>query len=86
MNNVSQTETIDQQRHNLDRTASAAKLVAALRETEDALLESIRAEEARTSLGDPNDPCYSMLARSMRRRAENLRMTIATLEAAHQAA
>jgi hypothetical protein len=86
MNSPSQIETIDQQRHSLDRAASVQNLVTALRATESALRESIRAEEQRSSLGDPNDPCYSMLALSMRKRADNLLTTIATLEAARPAA
>jgi hypothetical protein len=81
MNILSRIETTDQKRHTLDPAASVENLVTVLRRTESALHESIRAEEERTSLGDPNDPCYSMLARSMRHRANNLRVTIATLEA-----
>lgn len=86
MNILSHIDTIDQERHSLNRVASVENLVTALRETERALRENVQAEEARTSLADPNDPCYSMLAHSMRRRADNLRMTIATLEAARTAA
>jgi hypothetical protein len=74
------------QRDTLARAASAENLVASLRETQLALQENIRAEEERTSLTDENDPCYSILARSMRARAENLKMTIAILQGARQAA
>ena len=73
-------------RDTLARATSAEKLVASLRETELALRENIRAEEERTSLTDENDPCYSILARSMRARVENLKMTIAILEGARHAA
>jgi hypothetical protein len=70
----------------MGKATSVENLVAALRESEHALRDVIRAEEERTSLSDPNDPCYSMLAHSLRARADNLRMTIATLESARQAA
>ena len=86
MNDLSRIETIDQERHTLGRTTSADNLVAALRDSESALRDSIRAEEERTSLGDPKDPRYSLLALSLRARADNLRMTIATLETARRAA
>jgi hypothetical protein len=86
MNTLSLNGTIDQERDTSARATSAANLVASLREIELALLESIRAEEERTSLADQNDPCYSMLAHSMRARVENLKLTIATLEATRQAA
>jgi hypothetical protein len=83
---LSQIGTSDPQRHTLGRATSAATLVAALRANEQALRDSIQAEEERTCLSDRNDPCYSMLAQSLRVRADNLRMTIATLEATRQAA
>ena len=86
MNSLSQIGINDPQRHTLTRAASVENLVAALRETESAVRESIRAEEHRTSLSDPSDPCYSMLAHAMRQRAGNLQMTIATLVTARQAA
>lgn len=86
MSDLSLNENGAPQRHTLARAASAENLVASLRETELALRENIRAEEQRTSLTDENDPCYSILARSMRARAENLKMTIAILQGARQAA
>ena len=49
--------------------------------TEATLIESIEAEEHLTRRNDPSDPRYSMLARSMRGRLDNLRVTIAKLEA-----
>jgi len=81
MNLLSQIRNGEQQRHGVDKVAVIGNLVAALRETERALQASIRTEEEKTALHDRNDPCYSMLAHSMRARADNLRMTIATLEA-----
>jgi hypothetical protein len=86
MSDLSLNGTAAPQRDTWARAASAENLVAALRETELALQENIRAEEQRTSLTDENDPCYSILARSMRARVENLKMTIATLKGAQHAA
>ena len=86
MRDLSQNEIAAPQRDTPSRAATAAKLLASLREIEFALRESIKAEEARTSLTNEKDPCYSILARSMRARVENLKMTIATLEGARHAA
>ena len=86
MSELSRNETAAPQRDTPSRTATAESLVAAMRETEFALRESIKAEEDRTSLRDLNDPCYSILARSMRARADNLKMTITMLEAKRHAA
>jgi hypothetical protein len=86
MSILSQIRNADWQRNSIDKAATAESLVTALRETERALGESIVAEEDRTSLHDYNDPHYSMLARSMRTRLDNLRVTIATLEAVRGAA
>ncbi|HSQ20130.1 MAG TPA: hypothetical protein VLR92_07115 [Blastocatellia bacterium] len=86
MSVLSQIGTSDPQRNTLNRATTVDNLVAALRESEQALRDVIRAEEERTCLSDPNDPCYSMVAQSLRARADNLRMTIATLESARQAA
>ena len=83
---LSQIGSNDPQRHTLGRTTSVEKLVAALRESEHSLRDSIQAEEQRTCLSNPKDPRYSILAQSLRARADNLRMTIATLEATRQAA
>ncbi len=73
-------------RDTLTKTATAESLVASLREIEFALRESIRAEEERTNHRDQTDPHYSTLARSMRARADNLKMTIAFLQADRHAA
>ena len=83
---LSQIRNGERQRHSIDRAETVENLVAALRETEQALQASIRAEEQRTNLIDPSDPCYSILARSMRTRVENLGTSIATLEGARTAA
>jgi hypothetical protein len=82
MSILSQIRSVGRQRNNIDRTPSIETLATALRKTELALLESIAAEEERIRLRGPDDPHYSTLARSMRRRLDNLRKTIATLEAA----
>jgi len=83
---LSQIRNGEPQRRNVDRRAPIAPLVATLRAAEHALRESIRVEEERTSVRDVTDPGYSILARSMRTRAENLRMTITMLEAERHAA
>jgi len=85
MSDVSQIQTTGSQRDGSTR-ATLESLVVALRETEQELRASILAEEDRTCLKDENDPRYSTLARSMRSRADNLRMTVATLLAARAAA
>jgi hypothetical protein len=61
-------------------------LVAGLRDATLVLCASIEVEEDRTKLRDQNDHCYSPLARSMRARLDNLRITIAMLEAKSDAA
>jgi len=86
MSNLSLNETAAPERDTLSKAATAESLVASLRQTEFALREGIKAEEERTSLRDQSDPCYSILARSMRARAENLKMTIALLMAGQHAA
>jgi hypothetical protein len=83
---MSQIWIDDQQKHNRIKGATIESLVASLRETEQALRASIQAEEDRTCLQNQNDPCYSKLAHSMRERADNIRMTIATLEATREVA
>ena len=82
MSIVSQIRSVGRQRNSIDRTPSIENLATALRKTELVLLESIDAEEERTRVCDQDHPHYSTLARSMRRRLDNLRKTIATLEAA----
>jgi hypothetical protein len=86
MSILSQIRNTGSQRNSIDKGETAQSLVAALRETERALGASIEAEEERTGLHDYNDPQYSMLARSMRHRLDNLKVTIATLEAVKRAA
>ena len=75
----------DDQKHSI-KAATVAHLVASLRQTERALRASIEVEEEKTCFNNRNDPCYSMLARSMRERADNIRVTIGMLEAAREAA
>src|SRR5947208_2870664 len=65
MSILSQIQNTRSQRNSIDKGATAESLVFALRETERALQESIKAEEERTGLHEYNDPQYSMLARSM---------------------
>jgi hypothetical protein len=86
MSLLSQIRNGDRQHNSSDMTMTVVNLVTSLRETEQALRASIQAEEEKTSLYDQSDRCYSMLAHSMRARADNLRMTIATLEATRHAA
>jgi hypothetical protein len=61
-------------------------LVATLRQAVHTLSASIEVEEERTQLRDEANPHYSLLAKSMRGRASNLRETIVTLEARSVAA
>ena len=55
--------------------------IARLARTVELLDEDIRGEEERASVRDPRDPGYPMRARTLRTRRENLRATIASLEA-----
>lgn len=75
MNTASQIQTSGQERNTVE------KLVVTLRGAADAISASIEVEEGRTQLRDPCDPCYSILAKSMRTRLDNLRVTISMLEA-----
>jgi len=61
-------------------------LVATLRQAVHTLSASIEVEEERTQRRDEANPHYSPLAKSMRVRVNNLRETIATLEARSEAA
>ncbi len=70
----------DRERPSVGRAATAQDLVAALRQTEQALRASVEAEEMKTCVHDQNSPYYSTLAQAMRARADNIRMTITTLE------
>jgi uncharacterized protein YpbB len=86
MSRVSQIRNGDQQKHSVVKAATIENLVASLRETEQALRASIQVEEEKACFHDQTDPYYSMLAHSMRERADNIRVTIATLEATRKAA
>jgi len=55
--------------------------IARLARTAELLDEDIKQEEERASVRDPRDPGYPMRARTLRTRQENLRATIASLEA-----
>jgi hypothetical protein len=48
------------------------------------LTVDIEHEEARAGVRDLSDPAYSVLARSLRTRRDNIRVTIASLEAVVQ--
>jgi hypothetical protein len=86
MSLVSQIRNCDQQKHSIVKAPAIETLVASLRATELALRASIQAEEEKTCFQDQSNPRYSMLAHSMRERADNIRMTIATLEARREVA
>ena len=77
--------TLSQIRASGPERNTIADLVISLRQTASALSASIAIEEERTKLSDHNDPSYSTLAKSMRKRLENLRCTIAMLEAEREA-
>jgi hypothetical protein len=61
-----------------------ATLIADLTRTADILTAGIEHEEERAGVRDFADPAYPVLARSLRVRRENLRATIASLEAVTQ--
>jgi hypothetical protein len=80
-----QIGNVEADRRSIDKAAARFEhLINDLRRTEAALMENIGAEEHHTRRHDPSDPHYSMLARSMRSRLDNLRATIAKLEAERQ--
>ena len=85
MTNPSQIET-------LRRTAAAnrfqiATLIESLLRSVELLTVDIQHEETREGVRDLSDPTYPVLARSLRSRRENIRVTIASLEAlVHQTA
>lgn len=58
-----------------------AALISNLSRTVDILTADIEHEEARIGVRDVSDPAYPVLARSLRVRRENIRVTIASLEA-----
>jgi hypothetical protein len=61
-----------------------AALISNLSRTVDILTADIEHEEARTGVRDLADPAYPVLARSLRERRENIRVTIGSLEAVIQ--
>jgi len=85
MDTLSQVQNSGQHRGEPNKTVSLDGLISSLRETQRALCECIEAEEERTKVCDLGDPHYSLLARSMRHRADNLATTIATLESSRAA-
>jgi hypothetical protein len=58
-----------------------ATLIGSLSRSVALLTVDIEHEEARTGVRDLADPAYPVLARSLRVRRENIRVTIASLEA-----
>ena len=58
-----------------------ATLIADLTRTAAILTADIKHEEERAGVGDLADPAYPVLARTLCSRRENIRATIATLEA-----
>ena len=58
-----------------------AALIATLSRTVDFLTADIEHEVERAGVRDLADPAYPVLARSLRARRENLRVTIGSLEA-----
>ena len=61
-----------------------ATLIADLTRTADILTADIEHEEERAGVRDLADPAYPVLARTLRVRRQNLRVTIASLEAVIQ--
>ena len=57
-----------------------ATLIGSLSRSVALLTVDIEHEEARAGVRDLSDPTYSVLARSLRERRENIRATIASLE------
>jgi hypothetical protein len=62
-------------------TLQIATLIGSLSRSVVLLTVDIEHEEARAEVRDLSDPTYPVLARSMRVRRENIRATIAALEA-----
>ena len=58
-----------------------ATLIGSLSRSMELLTVDIEHEEARAGVRDLSDPAYPALARSLRARRENIRVTIASLEA-----
>jgi hypothetical protein len=61
-----------------------ATLIGSLSRSVEMLTVDIEHEEARAGVRDLSDPAYPVLARSLRVRRENIRVTIASLEALGQ--
>ena len=57
-----------------------ATLIGDLSRKADILTADIENEETRSGVGDWADPTYSVLARSLRTRRDNIMVTIASLE------
>jgi hypothetical protein len=57
-----------------------ATLIGSLSRSVELLTVDIDHEEARAGVRDLSDPTYPVLARSLRERRENIRVTIASLE------
>ena len=58
-----------------------ATLIGSLSRSVELLTVDIEHEEVRAGVRDLSDPTYPVLARSLRARRENIRVTIAALEA-----
>jgi hypothetical protein len=58
-----------------------ATLIGSLSRTLELLTVDVEHEEERAGVRDLSDPAYPVLARSLRARRENIRVTIASLEA-----
>jgi hypothetical protein len=58
-----------------------ATLIANLSRSEDILTADVEHEEARAGVRDVSDPTYPVLARSLSTRRDNIRTTIASLQA-----
>lgn len=63
-----------------------ARLIADLSRSVALLIVDIEHEETHTVVSDVSDPAYSLIARSLRRRRDNVAATIASLEALVQIA
>ena len=57
-----------------------ATLIGNLSRSVEILTADIEHEEARVNVRDPSDPTYSVLARSLRARRDNIMATVAMLE------
>jgi hypothetical protein len=63
--------------------AVISKILADLVRTVELIESEIAAEEERTGVSDRSDAKYSILARTLTERRDNLKMTIAVLEQRH---